>query len=83
MAIKPVLMIGNEILRKISEEVDFKIDNITGIIKDLKDSLHHLQQAKKIERAIAGVQVGYMKRIIYMESVKKNYNDQSKNYWQK
>jgi peptide deformylase len=71
MTVKPVLMIGNKILRKKSEEVDFKINNITGIIDDLKDTLHHLQRVKETGRAIAGVQIGYMKRIIYMESGKK------------
>ena len=68
MAVKPVLMIGNEILREKSDAVNFEEDNITEIIRDLTDTLQHLQHEKKIGRAIAGVQIGYMKRVIYMES---------------
>jgi peptide deformylase len=66
MAVKSVLLIGNETLRKKSEEVDFDTDNVTGIISDLKNTLHHLQKVKNIGRALAGIQIGYMKRIVYL-----------------
>jgi peptide deformylase len=67
MAVKDVLMIGNEILRKKAECIDFVKDPVELYIQDLKDTLHHLQQVKMIGRAIAGPQIGYLKRIIYME----------------
>jgi peptide deformylase len=66
--IKQVLMLGNKTLRQKSIPIDFEKDNIEKIIMDLKDTLHYLQQEKKIGRAIAGVQIGCLKRIIYMES---------------
>lgn len=68
MAIKKVVMIGNQELRKKSDEVSFSNDDISQYIKDLKDTLNHLQSIKNIGRAIAGPQIGCMKRIIYMES---------------
>ena len=66
MAVKSILLIGNKTLRKKSEEVDFDTDNVTGIISDLRDTLHHLQKVKNIGRALAGIQIGYMKRVVYL-----------------
>ena len=71
MPVKPVLMIGNEKLREKSDEVNFTEDNVSEILGDLEDTLHHLQRTKRIGRAIAGVQIGYLKRVIYMESREK------------
>jgi peptide deformylase len=68
MARKTILMIGNEILRKKAEPIDFTKDPVEQYIQDLKDTLHHVQNEKKIGRAIAGPQIGYSKRIIYMET---------------
>lgn len=68
MSVKNVIMIGNEILRMKSGIVDFAVDPIDLYIQDLRDTLHHVQQVKKLGRAIAGVQIGYLKRIIYMEA---------------
>jgi len=67
MSVKTVLMIGNEMLRKKAERIDFVKDPVEQYIQDLMDTLHHLQKDKKIGRAIAGPQIGYFKRIIYME----------------
>lgn len=61
-------MIGNEILRKKAESVDLIKDPVEQYIQDLRDTLHHVQKEKKIGRAIAGPQIGYLKRIIYMEA---------------
>jgi peptide deformylase len=68
MSVKTILMIGNETLRKKSEPVDFVKDPVDQYINDLRDTLHYMQREKKIGQAIAGPQVGYLKRIIYMES---------------
>ena len=61
-------MIGNEGLRKKSERIDFEKDFVEEYIQDLKDTLNHVQNEKQIGRAIAGPQIGYLKRIIYMET---------------
>jgi len=70
MSKKKILMLGNEILRKKSIPVDFVKDPVEQYIQDLRDTLYHFQKEKKIGRAIAGPQIGYLKRIIYMETEK-------------
>lgn len=67
MSVVPLIMIGNPILKEKSERIDFKNDEINQYIDDLKDTLHYLQNKYKIGRAIAGPQIGYQKKIIYME----------------
>lgn len=71
MSKKKILMIGNEILRKKSERINFAKDHVEHYIQDLRDTLYHIQKEKKIGRAIAGPQIGYLKRIIYMETEEK------------
>lgn len=68
MAIQTILMIGNDVLRKTSEDVDFKKDDIEQVLQDLMDTLHHAQNEKQIGRAIAAPQIGYLKRVVYMET---------------
>lgn len=65
---KKILMLGNDMLREKSEDIDFSCDNIGLYIEDLRDTLYSVQSEKKIGRAIAGPQIGYLKRIIYMEA---------------
>ena len=67
MSVRKILMIGDEILRRKSELIDFMRDPVEQYIQDLKDTLYYVQNEKKIGRAIAGPQIGYLKRIIYME----------------
>ncbi len=55
-------------MRKKSTPVDFEHDDLQTYLDHLKDTLHHLQEAKKIGRAIAAPQIGIFKKIIYMES---------------
>jgi len=64
-------MIGNDILRKRSAIVDFANDPVDQYIQDLRDTLHYMQKEKQIGRAIAGPQIGYLKKIIYMEAEEK------------
>ena len=71
MSKKEILKIGNALLRKKSEAVNFAKDDTNQYIEDLKDTLCHFQSEKKIGRAIAGPQIGYFKRIIYMEAAGK------------
>ena len=73
MPIKPVLMIGNPLLRETSSEVTFSGEvtvfdtNFAIILQDLKDTLTHLQKTKNIGRALAAPQISHMKRVIYMQ----------------
>jgi peptide deformylase len=53
MSVKSILMIGNEILRKIYKPIDFVKDPVEQYIQDLRDTLHHIQGEKKTGRAIA------------------------------
>ncbi len=58
-------MIGNPKLREKSSKItDFK-EELQEIIQDLTDTLKHLQETKKIGRALAAPQIGYMKQVIY------------------
>ena len=65
MTVKEVLMIGNPKLRQNSSDVTDFGEDLKIIIQDLKDTLTHLQRSKKIGRALAAPQLGYMKKVIY------------------
>lgn len=64
---------GNPKLREESSEiVDFDIE-LKEIVQDLKDTLTHLQKTKKIGRALAAPQIGYMKKVIYMQTPQRSF----------
>ena len=65
MAVKNVLLIGNPLLRQISDEVTDFSSELMGMIGDLIDTLIYLQNKYKIGRALAAPQIGYLKQIIY------------------
>jgi peptide deformylase len=67
MAIKDVLLIGNPVLRKISDPVADFDGELHEIMVDLKDTLTHLQEKMKIGRALAAPQVGCLKQVIYFQ----------------
>jgi peptide deformylase len=71
VSVKSILMIGNELLRKKTESVDFEKDPVDRYIRDLRDTLRHTQRKKRIGRAIAGPQIGCLKRIVYTETKEK------------
>lgn len=74
MAIRPVLMIGNHKLREISSDVlNFNDNEFKDICRNLKDTLIHLQKTKRIGRALAAPQIGYLKRIIFMQTPKRTF----------
>ncbi|MFX1469874.1 MAG: peptide deformylase [Promethearchaeota archaeon] len=73
MAIKQVLMLGNLKLREKSLTIDdFGLDFVQNL-KDLNDTLTHLQETKKIGRAIAAPQIGVKKRLIYYQLPNKSF----------
>lgn len=65
MARKKVILIGNPILRKKSEELTPGDPEADIIIQDLADTLRDLQRIKKIGRALAAPQIGVLKRIVF------------------
>jgi len=71
MPVREILMLGNPALRKIAdEETDFKgvIDEIS---KDLKDTLHNLQNQKKTGQGLSATQIGINKRVIYIDTLER------------
>jgi len=73
MTIKDVLLLGNPKLRKISSSVINFNKNLRGDLNDLKDTLTHLQNTKRIGRAIAAPQIGLMKKIIFFQLPEKSF----------
>jgi peptide deformylase len=67
MAIKEVLMLGNSNLRKESSDINIFDEDLKGNLQNLKDTLTHLQNTKKIGRAIAAPQIGLMRKLIYLQ----------------
>jgi peptide deformylase len=72
MAIRRVLMIGNPILRKRSSEVKKRAE-AEKILGDLRDTLIHLQKKKRIGRALAAPQIGYLRKIVYFNLPKRSF----------
>jgi peptide deformylase len=73
MAIIDVLLIGNTKLRQESSEViDFNLE-LKEIIQDLKDTLIHLQETKKIGRGLAAPQIGHMKKVIIFQLPERSF----------
>lgn len=67
MAVRDILLLGNPILYKKSEEVRFEdLSEINSIILDLHDTLFDFKNRNGFGRAIAAPQIGSLKRIIYM-----------------
>lgn len=64
MAIREVLMIGNPTLRKKSAKAK-RGKELEGIVRELRDTLFHLQKTKRIGRALAAPQIGYLRKVVY------------------
>jgi peptide deformylase len=67
MTIREVLLLGNPRLRERSSEL---VDQgeLRGIVDDLRDTLTHLQEMKGIGRGLAAPQIGYLKRVVYVQT---------------
>ena len=74
MTIKDVLLLGNPKLRKISADIINFNKKLKGDLTNLKDTLTHLQNTKRIGRAIAAPQIGLMKKIIFFQLPEKSFN---------
>ena len=68
MAIKPILLMGNPVLYELSVEVSAdEREQTKKIISDLRDTLENFRNTHGFGRAIAAVQIGVRKRIIFMK----------------
>ncbi len=70
MSVRNVILLGNPLLRNRSSDVslDREFDRLElwRIIEDLRDTLLYLQRKKGIGRALAAPQIGYLKRVIFV-----------------
>jgi peptide deformylase len=66
MTIREVLLLGDPILRNICESVD-DISTLNDLFDDLKDTLTRLQEDYGLGRGLAAPQIGYNKRIVYIQ----------------
>ena len=67
MAVREILLLGNENLNKISKEVSKdEIDKAKQIVKDLQDTMMNFKEKYGFGRAIAAPQINELFRIIYM-----------------
>ena len=63
MAIRPVLRIGHPLLNQVADEVtEFGTPELTKLIGDLRDTMHHLNGA-----GIAAPQIGVSKQVLIFE----------------
>ncbi len=69
MAIKKVILIGDPLLRKKCVKVNnFNSPEVKTIKSGLKSTLHHLQKIHKKGGGLAAPQIGYSKKIIYINA---------------
>lgn len=73
MAVKEILLLGNENLYKVCREVSkTEIEKVNQVVNDLHDTILNFRQKYKFGRAIAAPQINEPFRIIYM-----NFGDES------
>lgn len=67
MAVKEIFLLGNEKLYNVSEEIkQEELVEVEEVVKDLHDTLINFRKEYGAGRAIAAPQIGYFKRLIYM-----------------
>ena len=67
MAVREVLLLGNPKLYEVSEPVKRdELNAIAHVVTDLHDTLTDFRKKYGAGRAIAGPQIGVMKRLVYM-----------------
>ena len=73
MAIREILLLGNESLYNVSREVTEDMDKIIQVVNDLHDTIINFREKYGFGRAIAAPQIGEFLRIIYMNFDNKSY----------
>lgn len=66
MAIKEILLIGNPVLRKKSENITEFDQSLEQLVVDLKDTIIGFQKRKGMGRGIAAPQIGVLKNVLYL-----------------
>ena len=67
MAVKEILLLGNPKLYEVCQQVKKdELPEVKTIIEYLHDTLMDFRQKHNAGRAIAAPQIGYMKRLVYM-----------------
>ena len=67
MPIKPILLLGNPDLYKISEEIkQNELESLSSTVTDLHDTLMDFRARYGVGRGIAAPQIGVFKRLVYM-----------------
>ncbi len=69
MVIRDTVLLGDPRLREISEPVVFD-RKLPQILTDLKDTLTEHQRVYKMGRGLAAPQIGYNKRLVYIQTPK-------------
>jgi peptide deformylase len=69
MVIRDTVLLGDPRLREISEPVVFD-RKLPQILEDLKDTLTEHQRVYKMGRGLAAPQIGYSKRLVYIQTPK-------------
>jgi peptide deformylase len=66
MPLRQILQLGNPLLRAVSKPVA-SFDEARPIFADLRDTLHEFQRTHGFGRGISAVQIGELRRLIYIE----------------
>jgi len=67
MAVKEILLLGNPKLYEVCQQIKKDgLAEVKTIVQDLHDTLIDFRQKHNSGRAIAAPQIGYMKRLVYM-----------------
>ena len=66
MAARPILQLGDPVLREISQPLD-GADSPLPILNDLRDTLHEFRRTHGFGRGISAIQIGVARRVIYLE----------------
>jgi peptide deformylase len=67
MAVKEILLLGNPKLYEVCQNIKKEeLTEVNPIIEDLHDTLMEFRKKHNAGRAIAAPQIGYMKRLVYM-----------------
>jgi peptide deformylase len=67
MAVKDIVLLGNPELYRVSQPVrKCEVNGLSGVVKDLHDTLMDFKKRYGVGRAIAAPQIGVKKRLVYM-----------------
>ena len=74
MAVKKVIQFGDPLLRKRCRKVStFNSTETKEIKSNLKSTLHHLQKMHRRGGGLAAPQIGYLKKVIYLNARSRSF----------